>query len=60
MLGVEFDGVDVKDVLQACLTQHVLCLSAKQNLRLLPPLTISYEEIDSGLQVLDTILKGMK
>ena len=35
----------------------ILILTAKEKLRLLPPLTISYEDIDKGLEILTELLK---
>lgn len=53
MLGVEFeDGIAAKEVLARCLAHGVLFLTAKTKLRLLPPLTITQEQIVRGLAVL--------
>ncbi len=57
MLGVELIDIDVNQLVLSCLQQGVLFLSAKQNLRLLPPLTITYEEIDHALAILETTLE---
>jgi len=35
----------------------LLILTAKEKARLLPPLTISYEEIDIAIEILNSILK---
>lgn len=51
MIGIE-TVVPVKDVLAACLEKGVVLLSAKQKVRLLPALTISYEEIDIAIDAL--------
>ncbi len=51
MIGIEA-VVPVKDVLAACLEKGVVLLSAKQKVRLLPALTISYEEIDIAIDAL--------
>ena len=51
MIGIE-TVVPVKDVLAACLQKGVVLLSAKQKVRLLPALTISYEEIDIAMKAL--------
>ena len=34
-----------------------MILTAKEKIRLLPPLTITYEEIDKGLKILEDVLK---
>jgi len=58
MLGIVLeDGIAARDVANACLQQGLLILTAKTLLRLLPPLTISEEELDGGLTILETILK---
>ncbi len=56
MLGVTMD-VDVKDVLKRCQDEGALFLSAKTKLRLLPPLTISEDEMHKGMDILEGVLK---
>lgn len=59
MLGIRFTDKEKKaaDVCKACLDNGLLVLTAKEKLRLLPPLTITYEEIDRGLAILAGLLK---
>ncbi len=58
MIGVSFDeGITGKQVVDKCLENGVLFLTAKTKLRMLPPLTISMEEIQKGLSVLEKVLK---
>ncbi|MCL2226059.1 MAG: acetylornithine/succinylornithine family transaminase [Oscillospiraceae bacterium] len=53
MLGISMKGVAPKDVAQACVDDGLLILTAGADaLRMLPPLTITYEEIDKGLAIL--------
>jgi acetylornithine/N-succinyldiaminopimelate aminotransferase len=59
MIGVELDGVGAVDVLKAGIDEGVLTLTAKTKLRLLPPLTITYPEIDQGLAALGRALAAM-
>ena len=40
------------DVLKECMENGVLCLTAKDKVRLLPPLNISYEHLDTALKVI--------
>ena len=40
-----------------CIYYKAFILTAKEKLRLLPPLTISYEDIDRGLEILAELLK---
>ena len=57
MIGVNFDdGITGKQVVDKCLENGVLFLTAKTKLRMLPPLTITKDEIEQGLSVLETVL----
>lgn len=57
MLGVRYKKeIDVKTLVLACLKKGALFLTAKDRLRLLPPLTISFQEIDKGLDILEYCL----
>jgi len=59
MLGAELDGIPAAEVVQNALKRGVILLTAKHRLRILPPLTITYEEIDSGLSALEKTLAEM-
>lgn len=56
MLGVRLKGKTSAEAAQACVESGLLILTAKQKLRLLPPLTITMEEIDRGLAILAKVL----
>lgn len=57
MMGVTFaPPIQVADVLKQAIEQGVLFLSAKQKLRLLPPLVITDTQIEQGVAVLKQIL----
>ena len=58
MLGVELQGERTNRETAALLLENgLLCLTAGQNvLRLLPPLTISKEELDKGLEIMKAVL----
>ncbi len=58
MLGIELETKNAQDVLKSCLDNGLIILSAKTKLRMLPPLNISYQEIDDGLDILENILKN--
>ena len=58
MLGIVVEQGDAKEIVRECIRNGLLILTAKTLLRLLPPLTISYAEIDKGLSILETALKG--
>ncbi len=56
MLGIQLADKKAAEVVADCIKAGALFLTAKSKLRLLPPLTISYEEIDKGLEVLEQVL----
>lgn len=56
MLGVEFD-VPVKPIIQECAAQGLLLVGAGENvIRLLPPLTVSDDEINEAIGILGKVL----
>ena len=56
MLGIEVT-VPHKEAVKKCLGSGLMMLTAGKNvLRMLPPLTITYEEIDKGLAILKDVL----
>lgn len=66
--GVEFvsgDGLmigikttkEASDILQKCMAKGLLVLTAKEKVRLLPPLNISYKEIDDGIEILKGVIE---
>lgn len=58
MIGIELDnGKEAKEIVKKALDKGLLLLTAKEKVRLLPPLTISYEELDKGLMILEELLK---
>ncbi len=61
MVGIELsENIAVKDVLLKCQEKGLLCLSAKTKLRLLPPLTITNEEIEKGVLIIKNVLEEMQ
>lgn len=59
MIGVELE-CEAKGVILECIQKGVLFLSAGKNVvRMLPPLIISYEEIDAAIQTLGEALKAV-
>ena len=57
MLGVRLEeGVTAADVVKKAIGYGALTLTAKTKLRLLPSLTITYEEIDEGLAAVERAL----
>ena len=57
MLGVTLEGVNSREAAAACLENGLIILTAKAKLRMLPPLTITYPEIDEGLKRLKEVLE---
>ncbi|MGD7046124.1 aspartate aminotransferase family protein [Jeotgalibacillus proteolyticus] len=71
MIGIELqnadtgkpDGDAVMKVLDECLERGVLfylCGNAGEVIRMIPPLTVTKEQIDTGIQVLDQALDTLK
>lgn len=58
MLGIQLD-VEAKPVINALLEAGLLVLSAKTKIRLLPPLTITQEELDKGLAIMEQTLASL-
>ena len=56
MLGVRLRTKKAADILSAAAEKGLLILTAKDKLRFLPPLTITYEEIDKGMEILKELL----
>lgn len=58
MIGIELKNKKAGDIVKAALDKGLLLLTAKTKIRLLPPLTITYEEIDRGLDILLELLNA--
>lgn len=56
MIGVRLKTKKAADILTECANNGLLILTAKEKLRFLPPLNITYENIDKGMEILKTIL----
>ena len=56
MLGIETER-DVSEVLKECQENGVLPIKAKNKLRLLPPLNISYEDLKTAVEVIKNACK---
>ena len=58
MIGISLIGVVPRETAQACVDNGLLILTAGADaLRMLPPLTITYSEIDKGLAILKSVLE---
>lgn len=61
MIGVSIAGAPPKEIVQNCVSKGLLALTAGSDaVRLLPPLTITYDEIDQGLAILKSVLEEMQ
>jgi acetylornithine/N-succinyldiaminopimelate aminotransferase len=61
MIGVSLNGAAPKELAAKCIENGLLMLTAGSDaLRMLPPYTISYEEIDKGLAILKKVLEEVK
>lgn len=59
MLGVSLAKGEAKQVAAQCAENGLLILTAKEKLRLLPPLNIDREEVDQGLAILENVLDSL-
>jgi len=57
MIGITLKSKDAHDVAAKALEKGLLILTAKEKVRLLLPLTISYDELKDGLKILIEILE---
>ena len=56
MVGIQLHSRKAKEVAQDCLEHGLLVLTAKEKIRLLPPLNITDEELSRGLKILREVL----
>ena len=57
MIGIALKNKKAADVAAKALERGLLVLTAKTKVRLLPPLTVTRDEIDAGLRILMEILE---
>lgn len=58
MIGIEAEA-DAKEILKKCLKNGLLVLTAKDRVRLLPPLNITKDELDKGIEILKSVIESM-
>lgn len=56
MIGIETE-VPAKEAAAAALEKGVLILTAKTKLRMLPPLNITYAQLDEALEILREVIE---
>ncbi|MDR1835710.1 MAG: aspartate aminotransferase family protein [Fusobacteriaceae bacterium] len=57
MKGIALKNKDAKEVLKECLKNGLLILTAKEKLRLLPPLNIENSLLEKGLSILKEVIE---
>ena len=57
MIGIEVEE-NAGDIAKKCTEKGLLIITAKTLLRMLPPLNITYDEIDEALSVLKKVMEG--
>ena len=57
MLGIELKTKNAGEIAKKCSENGLLILTAKNKLRMLPPLVITKDEIDKGMEILEKMLK---
>ena len=58
MIGITLKNKKAGDVVKSALDRGLLLLTAKDKVRLLPPLTIQYDEIKEGLKIFNAVLEA--
>lgn len=58
MIGIETEA-DAKEILKKSLENGLLVLTAKDKVRLLPPLNITKEELDKGIAILKSVIESV-
>ncbi len=59
MIGVELERAAASEVVSEALEMGLLVLTAKDRIRLLPPLNIPYADIDEGLDILEKAIGSL-
>lgn len=57
MIGIELESGNAHNIAVKCVENGLLIITAKDLLRMLPPLVITYDEIDEALKILEITLK---
>ena len=61
MVGVELkEGLDAKVVANKCIENGLMVLTAKKKIRFLPPLNITMEELNKGLDIFISVVGGLE
>ena len=57
MVGIELEKGDAHEIAVKCVENGLLIITAKSLLRMLPPLNISYSELEEAVEILDKTLQ---
>lgn len=57
MIGIEVNGKTGLEVAKRCIEKGLIVLTAKSLVRLLPPLNITKDELDCGLEILKNVIE---
>ena len=57
MIGIELENGNAHQLAVKCVENGLLIITAKELMRMLPPLTITYEEMDKAIEILEKTLK---
>ena len=57
MIGILTKKDNAKQIASKCVENGLLILTAKNMIRLLPPLNITYEEAERGLNILKQVME---
>ncbi len=58
MIGIELEESTAFETANKALEKGLLILTAKNKVRLLPPLNITYDDIDKGIEILRSVIEG--
>ena len=58
MLGIELkEGLNAREIVEECISKGIIPLTAKNKIRLLPPLTISQKDLEKAIGILSEVLR---
>ena len=60
MIAADLDGIDAKEAVKNLLSKGLVCLTAKDSLRFLPPLVITRDDLAHALKIIEETLSDMK
>ena len=58
MLGIELkEGLNAREIVEKCISKGIIPLTAKNKIRLLPPLNISKKDLEKAIGILSEVLR---